>query len=105
MDCNSIIYDAVHELERQKKDGKLDTTRDFEILIIEKVIENVDNYIRLINPTETAFIAFDGVAPFAKMNNSALADIKRCFYQRLILERINPDRGGIHPRLLQVPIL
>jgi len=62
MDCNSIIYDAVHE-----------TTFDgdhaaFENLIIERTIKAIDAYIQMISPSKSIFIAFDGVAPFAKMN-------------------------------------
>ena len=93
MDCNSIIYDAVHELERQKKDGKLDTTKDFEILIIEKVIENIDNYIRLINPTETAFVAFDGVAPFAKMEQQRTRRYKTMFLSKIDFGKDKPGPG------------
>jgi len=63
MDCNSIVYDAVHSI---------DTTNNvdiqtFENEIIEKVILNIKEYIELIKPNSTIFIAFDGVAPFAKM--------------------------------------
>ena len=60
MDCNSIIYDAVNSIKQ--------LTDDFEKLIIDKVIDHIDFYIRMINPTTTIFVAFDGVAPFAKMD-------------------------------------
>lgn len=63
MDCNSIIYDAVHSIDNA---DNLDN-QTFENEIIEKVIVNIKEYISLIKPTNTIFIAFDGVAPFAKM--------------------------------------
>ena len=63
MDCNSIIYDAVHSIDTT---NNLDI-QTFENEIIEKVIVNIKEYINLIKPNTTIFIAFDGVAPFAKM--------------------------------------
>ena len=63
MDCNSIIYDAVHSINNATN---LDN-QTFEKEIIEKVIVNIKEYINLIKPNTTIFIAFDGVAPFAKM--------------------------------------
>ena len=62
MDCNSIIYDAVHSIPYTK-----DNADCYESLIIDSVISSIDNYIRVIKPTKTIFIAFDGVAPLAKM--------------------------------------
>jgi 5'-3' exonuclease len=64
MDCNSIIYDSVRNIE--KKDEKINKI-DFENSVIEDVILNIQKYIRVIKPNRTVFIAFDGVAPFAKM--------------------------------------
>lgn len=61
MDCNSIVYDAVHSMNYEG-DPSL-----FEAEIIKYVIQKIEEYISSINPTHTVFIAFDGVAPFAKM--------------------------------------
>ena len=61
MDCNSIIYDSFHELYKQSE-------KYFdESVLIRRVIEKIDDYVFTIHPTETLFIAFDGVAPQAKM--------------------------------------
>jgi 5'-3' exonuclease len=60
MDCNSIIYDSLREIECE--DSNLET------ILIEKVIQKIVYYIEFIHPTTTVFIAFDGVAPFAKMD-------------------------------------
>lgn len=62
MDCNSIIYDVYNSLD---KDSILEN--DIENVIIENVIQKIKYYIDKVNPTRYAFIAFDGVAPFAKM--------------------------------------
>ena len=62
MDCNSIIYDAVHSLPYDETQ-----TDVYENTVIQHVITSIDTYIRTINPSTTIFVAFDGVAPFAKM--------------------------------------
>ena len=63
MDCNSIIYDAFRSIDLQL----YSTIPELEEQIVEMVIQNIQKYIELIKPTKTVFIAFDGVAPFAKM--------------------------------------
>jgi hypothetical protein len=62
MDCNSIIYDAVHKLLSDDDD-----VLDEDVLIAE-VIEKIRHYVDYIRPTKTLYIAFDGVAPLAKMD-------------------------------------
>ena len=61
MDCNSIIYDAVRTVEQQ------DNSEENNDNIIVQVIQSIEYYIQLIKPIKIVFIAFDGVAPFAKM--------------------------------------
>jgi 5'-3' exonuclease len=65
LDANSIIYDAVQKEDsiRDKVTGLVDETK-----LIAAVCEKICYYIRLIGPTQKVFIAFDGVAPIAKMN-------------------------------------
>jgi 5'-3' exonuclease len=84
MDCNSIVYDAIHMLEKQKVDHDV----DFETLIINEVIIKIDYYIRLIQPTNSVFIAFDGVAPFAKMDQQRTRR-----YKTLFLSTVQPTVG------------
>jgi 5'-3' exonuclease len=65
LDCNSIIYDAVREVEQGT--GNSHSSKTIEDSIISVVIRNIWQYVELIHPTKTVYIAFDGVAPFAKM--------------------------------------
>ena len=60
MDCNSIIYDCFHRLEKDPPDH-------FQSALIDEVIETISHYIEFISPSKLVYIAFDGVAPFAKM--------------------------------------
>ena len=82
MDCNSIIYDSVHMLERSINSGELELPKDFESLIISTVIEKIKNYVDFIKPSETLFIAFDGVAPFAKMEQQRTRRYKSWFISK-----------------------
>jgi 5'-3' exonuclease len=60
MDCNSIIYDVYRELLTTQPDPTFDD-------IIDKTITAIRTLIGLIRPSEVVYIAFDGVAPAAKM--------------------------------------
>jgi 5'-3' exoribonuclease 1 len=76
MDCNSIIYDAVRDVELEYTDTNRD---EFESKIIDMVICKIKMYINLICPTKSLFIAFDGVAPFAKMDQQRTRRYKSSF--------------------------
>jgi len=93
MDCNSIIYDAVHSIEHDIKSGKLESNIDFETMIINNVIEKIKEYIKIIKPTNTVFIAFDGVAPFAKMEQQRTRRYKTWFMANL-KNKISTNMSG-----------
>jgi len=62
LDCNSIIYDVVYSINSK-------TVFDSSVhnYIIMKTIEKIEEYINIICPDNLVFIAFDGVAPLAKL--------------------------------------
>jgi 5'-3' exonuclease len=93
MDCNSIIYDAVYSLDKQRKEENMSDV-DFELAIINNVIKSINDYIALINPTETVFIAFDGVAPFAKMEQQRTRRYKSAFQSNISFENGEPKQTG-----------
>lgn len=61
LDCNSIIYDSYSKLNPNI------LTENVGLEIIHSVIEKINEYISLINPSKNVIIAFDGVAPIAKL--------------------------------------
>ena len=63
MDSNSIIYDCLFSL-LNNYDGD---NEKFEKKIIQAVISKIEVYINTIQPKNCLYIAFDGVAPVAKM--------------------------------------
>ena len=74
MDCNSVIYDAVRDTELLDVDSGV-----YEMTIIEKVIEKITAYMELLKPSQIAYIAFDGVAPYAKMEQQRTRRYKSQF--------------------------
>jgi 5'-3' exonuclease len=88
LDCNSIIYDAVY-----KMDSAI-LSNDMVNSIISKVIETIKEYIRLLNPSNSIFIAFDGVAPVAKLDQQRSRRFKSLYTNNMtksILQHSNPD--------------
>ena len=64
MDCNSLIYDAVKNNPTYDK-GK---NKEYEKEIIRMVCSKIDFYVNTLKPISRVFIAFDGVAPVAKLS-------------------------------------
>ena len=75
MDCNSIIYDAIRSMNTKEP--------ALEARLIRQVISNIEAYILKINPSNTVIIAFDGVAPFAKMNQQKTRRYKSAFMAKV----------------------
>lgn len=72
LDCNSFIYNAYHHynsIDKEKHVKHYNTnTIQLENDIIKKVINDISQCIKEINPNKRVFIAFDGVAPMAKLD-------------------------------------
>ena len=74
MDCNSIVYDSYREILQTNKNPSYQE-------IIQHVIQSIKNIIQQIKPNKTAYIAFDGVAPFAKMKQQRLRRFRNEYFQ------------------------
>jgi 5'-3' exonuclease len=70
IDSNSLIYDSLNFNEFSNSD-------QFENYIIKNVIFKLEEIINIINPCENVYIAFDGVPPFAKINQQKIGAINR----------------------------
>jgi 5'-3' exonuclease len=82
LDCNSIVYDIYHKLEFDK------LTDEISLAIIKKVCSKIEYYIELICPNSRIIIAFDGVAPVAKLDQQRSRRYKSS-YQNEILREIH----------------
>jgi 5'-3' exonuclease len=70
IDANSIIYDTYHTIKH--------VSYASEDLLIETTIEHLFQYIQSCSPTTLAYIAFDGIAPMAKMKQQKSRRLKSC---------------------------
>jgi 5'-3' exonuclease len=84
LDCNSIIYDAVHNIDFTKL-----VVSDIET-IINSVCCKIDEYIFELKPNNIVYIAFDGVAPVAKLEQQRSRRYKS-LYQNNISKSIFKD--------------
>jgi 5'-3' exonuclease len=84
LDCNSIIYDAVRSIDFSN------VTESEVDVIIKAVFVKIDEYITLLKPDQNVFIAFDGVAPVAKLDQQRSRRYKS-LYQNNISKSIFKD--------------
>ena len=80
-DSNSIIYDCLRELINIEY---IHNTNKFESELIKMVCEKLVSYINIINPSDNVIIAFDGVAPVAKMEQQRTRRFKTHFEKKII---------------------
>lgn len=78
MDCNSILYDVFNQYHKHQ-----DSNESLEKIILEKTKEKIDYYIKKLRPSDIIYIAFDGVAPFAKMEQQRNRRYKSWFQNKL----------------------
>ena len=90
LDCNSLIYDSLHFKNFQ-------TTSQFESYIIESVIIKIEEIIKAINPSETIYIAFDGVPPYAKISQQKNRRYKSAYQSALFKTDVLWDSCAITP--------
>ena len=65
LDCNGLIYNAVRDVKLPHTSANRDA---YESAIISYVCDSISGYVKTVSPTHSVFIAFDGVAPSAKLN-------------------------------------
>tara|TARA_Y100000389_G_scaffold205088_1_gene262954 strand:- start:6728 stop:8260 length:1533 start_codon:yes stop_codon:yes gene_type:complete len=76
LDSNSIIYDTVYKLDKEHP--------DFENELIKLVCKQIEQYILLIQPRFYVYIAFDGVAPVAKLEQQRNRRYKTMFEKKIL---------------------
>lgn len=91
LDCNSIIYDVYHSINNPIK--------NIEKYIIENVYIKISEYINKLSPKGKIFIAFDGVAPIAKLEQQRNRRYKTQ-YEKLLFnknDKLEWDKAAITP--------
>ena len=77
LDSNSIIYDVIRDTPYSKSD------KNFEKKIIDKICLKIQHYVKTISPNNLVIIAFDGVAPVAKLEQQRTRRYKTSFQKKL----------------------
>ena len=80
IDSNSVIYDAVRDMEYSS------SNKNFEHELIKKICLKLEEYIKFITPNNEVIIAFDGVAPVAKLEQQRNRRYKTWFQKQLSTE-------------------
>lgn len=81
LDSNGIVYDCVHSHppgEEEKKSA-------YEARLIKTVCHRIDSYVAIVRPRNRLVVAFDGVAPVAKLNQQRERRYK-AWLQRQVLD-------------------
>ena len=81
IDSNSIIYDCVNQLDINPKSD------NYENLLIQLIIKRLQSLISFVAPKKKCLIAFDGVAPLAKLNQQRCRRFKSS-YEKTIMNVI-----------------
>jgi len=90
LDCNSIIYDSVRNFDLTTMKVNDITNK----MISNKVISKIEEYISTISPTSNIIIAFDGVAPVAKLEQQRTRRYKSWYQNEVskaIFKNAKPD--------------
>jgi 5'-3' exonuclease len=80
LDSNSIIYDSVREIDKAGK--MMPVPSDNYKNISAMVCTKLQKYIDEIRPSNTVYIAFDGVAPLAKMKQQRARRYRTAFMEK-----------------------
>ena len=90
IDSNSIIYDSLNSINYLNKN-------DYEISIVKSVIVKIEEIILSIKPQENIYIAFDGVPPFAKINQQKNRRYKTAYQNKVLKKDTLWDSCAITP--------
>lgn len=90
LDSNSIVYDCLRELSKDYEKYKNDNK--FEDELIKQVALKIEEYIITIKPKNNVFIAFDGVAPVAKLEQQRTRRHKSKFESK-VFHKLNISTG------------
>lgn len=109
MDCNGIIYECARNLIENINEYSrdvLENKKEFENEVIKHVIRKIEEYVKDVCPSSTIFIAFDGVAPVAKLKQQRTRRFKAAYEQKVLGDaKFKWDTANITPGTLFMDFL
>lgn len=100
LDTNGLIYDAVRVVGSNR--GMSD--QEYEARLIQTVCEKLNEYLAMFRPSERVLIAFDGVAPVAKLNQQRERRYKSWF-TTVVEQTIAQKNALLEPPALSPPVV
>jgi 5'-3' exonuclease len=100
LDTNGLIYDAVRVVGSNR--GMSDN--EYEARLIQTVCEKLNEYLAIFQPSDKVFIAFDGVAPVAKLNQQRERRYKSWFTS-VVEKTITQKNALLEPPALSPPVV
>lgn len=90
VDANSLIYDCINEFQNEvPKDNTV---------IFQQVYENITNLVKVVGPKHKTYVCFDGVPPYAKMNQQRQRRFKGSLTNKILNKEPNSwNRNQITP--------
>lgn len=79
LDSNSIIYDAYNILRKEN----ISNFETLEKTLIEDTCKKIESYIKLVKPSKRVIVAFDGVAPVAKLEQQRVRRHRTWFIKEI----------------------
>ena len=86
LDSNSIIYDCLRQIAHEYTGDD----KEFEDRLVRSVEKKLREYIKIVKPKGHILIAFDGVAPVAKLEQQRTRRYKS-YLLNYIRKSIDPD--------------
>ena len=86
LDCNSIIYDTIKNIDVSSVKDNIST------IIISQVISKIEEYIYTIQPDNVVYIAFDGVAALAKLEQQRQRRFKSLYQEETLNTILKKDK-------------
>ena len=104
LDCNGMVYDVVRQMQYTPENQAA-----YESEMLQRICESIDACIAILRPTSSVFIAFDGVAPVAKLNQQRERRYKSWYLGEMeaqrrheIVSARNTQAGSGKPKALKV---
>ena len=115
LDSNSIVYDELralgHTLDNDNgsdndnggdndhndnnNDNNSSSKKRLELLLISRILQKIWEYVEEVGPTGRVLVAFDGVAPVAKLSQQRNRRYKSSFERRLFPNNDGDKRNGM----------
>ena len=89
LDSNGMIYDVVRQMQYTPENKEA-----FEAELLQRICDSIDACIAILQPTDRVFIAFDGVAPVAKLNQQRERRYKSWYLGEMESQRRQDKRKG-----------